>query len=419
MSQYLFRKAALDRLSSPEQLDKTLTIVSLKGWIILAASGLIIVSLLFWSFFGKIPYRITGTGMLIKTGGIYDISHISEGKITDVRIRVNDIISKGDVIGRIEQLELLEELKTTRQKLADFKQDLKNLEALKTEKEAIQIVLIEQEINALNQSIKNLHDRVAFLKDKIDREKILVKERVITRQQVALTENELKSAYEEIARNENLIKQKELSKIENEKLRIEEISRVNNEIKNMEKRIIELQDMFNDRTRIVSPYDGRVIEVLTTENDIISAGQSLVRIELIGKQIKELETVVYIPVTLGKKIKPGMKVEISPSTVKKEEFGYILGRVSSVSEYPVTKNAMMKTLGNEILINTIAQDGAPIEVFADLHTDSETVSGFKWSSKSGPPSKIYSGTLCDVNITVSEIRPINFIIPEIRKRLGI
>ncbi|MFA5479459.1 MAG: NHLP bacteriocin system secretion protein [Candidatus Muiribacteriota bacterium] len=419
MSQYLFRKAALDRLSSPEQLDKTLTIVSLKGWIILAASALIIVSLLFWSFFGKIPYRITGTGMLIKTGGIYDISHISEGKVTDVRIRVNDIISKGDVIGRIEQLELLEELKTTRQKLADFKQDLKNLEALKTEKEAIQIVLIEQEINALNQSIKNLHDRVAFLKDKIDREKILVKERVITRQQVALTENELKSAYEEIARNENLIKQKELSKIENEKLRIEEISRVNNEIKNMEKRIIELQDMFNDRTRIVSPYDGRVIEVLTTENDIISAGQSLVRIELIGKQIKELETVVYIPVTLGKKIKPGMKVEISPSTVKKEEFGYILGRVSSVSEYPVTKNAMMKTLGNEILINTIAQDGAPIEVFADLHTDSETVSGFKWSSKSGPPSKIYSGTLCDVNITVSEIRPINFIIPEIRKRLGI
>ncbi len=290
---------------------------------------------------------------------------------------------------------------------------------MKTEKEAIQLVLIEQEINALNQSIKNLHDRVAFLKDKIDREKILVKERVITRQQVALTENELKSAYEEIARNENLIKQKELSKIENEKLRIEEISRVNNEIKNMEKRIIELQDMFNDRTRIVSPYDGRVIEVLTTENDIISAGQSLVRIELIGKQIKELETVVYIPVTLGKKIKPGMKVEISPSTVKKEEFGYILGRVSSVSEYPVTKNAMMKTLGNEILINTIAQDGAPIEVFADLHTDSETVSGFKWSSKSGPPSKIYSGTLCDVNITVSEIRPINFIIPEIRKRLGI
>ncbi|MFA7577392.1 MAG: NHLP bacteriocin system secretion protein, partial [Candidatus Muiribacteriota bacterium] len=99
MSQYLFRKAALDRLSSPEQLDKTLTIVSLKGWIILAASGLIIVSLLFWSFFGKIPYRITGTGMLIKTGGIYDISHISEGKVTDVRIRVNDIISKGDVIG--------------------------------------------------------------------------------------------------------------------------------------------------------------------------------------------------------------------------------------------------------------------------------------------------------------------------------
>ena len=52
--------------------------------------------------------------------------------------------------------------------------------------------------------------------------------------------------------------------------------------------------------------------------------------DLTGKAVKGLEAIVYIPSVHGKKIRPGMEVQIAPSTVKKEEFGYLLGTVTYV-----------------------------------------------------------------------------------------
>jgi HlyD family secretion protein len=193
---------------------------------------------------------------------------------------------------------------------------------------------------------------------------------------------------------------------------------VNEQIKQMKKQINELEQTFYENSRIVSPYDGRIVEVDISENDLISPGVPVLKLELMGKEIKDLEAVIYIPVTDGKKVHVGMDVQISPSTVKKEEYGYILGRVSKVSDYPVTAYGMNKVLGNDILAEGIAKTGAPIEVYADLNIDPETVSGFKWSSISGPPNKVFSGTICDVTITVSKQKPITLVIPAFKKILG-
>lgn len=76
---------------------------------------------------------------------------------------------------------------------------------------------------------------------------------------------------------------------------------------------------------------------------------------------------------------------ISPVTVRQEEFGYMLGKVTSVSTQPVTIAGMTRTLGNDILVQQIAAQGAPFLVEISLVPDTSTVSGFKWSSRQGPP----------------------------------
>jgi hypothetical protein len=62
----LFRKEALERISSPEQLDQLMQIVNLKNWLPLAAIGFLLSLAVLWSFMGRIPVFIASRGLLVE-----------------------------------------------------------------------------------------------------------------------------------------------------------------------------------------------------------------------------------------------------------------------------------------------------------------------------------------------------------------
>jgi HlyD family secretion protein len=68
-------------------------------------------------------------------------------------------------------------------------------------------------------------------------------------------------------------------------------------------------------------------------------------------------------------------------------------------------------LANEQLVREFLGAGTPLEVRIELTPDQSTPSGYRWSSSSGPPFAINSGTLCQATITLSEQRPINLVFP--------
>lgn len=69
----IFRKEALERLSSPEQLDQLMQIVTSRSWLPLAAlSGLLACGLV-WSFVGRISVTTSGKGALV-----YDDSPVAD-----------------------------------------------------------------------------------------------------------------------------------------------------------------------------------------------------------------------------------------------------------------------------------------------------------------------------------------------------
>ena len=104
-------------------------------------------------------------------------------------------------------------------------------------------------------------------------------------------------------------------------------------------------------------------------------------------------------------------------TVRREEYGFLVGAVSFVSPQPATRQGMLRTLGNEILVEQLAGAGAPFLVEAELEPDAATPSGFRWSSGSGPPSSVESGTLVSVQVVVERQRPISLLIPALRSAL--
>jgi len=68
-----YRKASLIRLSASEQLDHLMTVTASRDWIILAVIGSLTVTALLWSIFGQLPIRVNGKGILIRSGGIFEI----------------------------------------------------------------------------------------------------------------------------------------------------------------------------------------------------------------------------------------------------------------------------------------------------------------------------------------------------------
>jgi hypothetical protein len=124
-----------------------------------------------------------------------------------------------------------------------------------------------------------------------------------------------------------------------------------------------------------------------------------------------LEAVMYVPLTDGNKLAPGMNVQVAPSMVRQEEYGFMLGRVVSVGTFPLTYEGLVRTVGSDDLVQALNVGTAPIEVHIELVPDESTASGFEWSSPEGPPTTVESGTLGTATVITGEQHPINFVLP--------
>lgn len=82
MSKTIYRKAALERLSSPEQLDQTIPITNPRGWLVLGAMIALLLAAFFWGIFGTITTQVPSRAILINSGGIQNVVATLPGQIT-------------------------------------------------------------------------------------------------------------------------------------------------------------------------------------------------------------------------------------------------------------------------------------------------------------------------------------------------
>jgi HlyD family secretion protein len=114
-----------------------------------------------------------------------------------------------------------------------------------------------------------------------------------------------------------------------------------------------------------------------------------------------------------------LAAEVSPATVKKEEWGYILGTVRAVGELAVSPAGMQAVLDNPDLVKSFTASGPQLALNISLRLDKRNPSGFRWSSKSGPNVRITPGTLAGAQIIVREQPPITLVIPALKKFFGL
>lgn len=415
----IFRKVSLERLSSPEQLDLLMRVTSPKGWVaLLALCGLVVVAI-GWGIFGSIPTKVNGTCILIRPGGVNEILTPGAGRVTDIAVDVGDSVSEGQMIARIERYDALEQVKSINAKLHELKAQEAKLKALNALSEQQQTsYLLESEKN-LNNRIRTGEEHLRTLEAKIQTQAQLLEQGLITRQTWLATKLEHANVKQEIDNNRNEILKIGVSRIDSRKQIQNELTSISIQINETSRNLASQMRNTNESSLVYSPYNGRVLEIRLSENALVSAGTPILTIEQTGKSVNDLEAHIYIAPLDGKKVKTNMDVQISPSTVKREEFGVMLGKVRTVAEFPSTPQGMMRILKNDQLVQQLAAGTAPIAVQSDLIPSAHTASGYKWSSPQGPETRIESGTLCSATITVKKQRPISLVIPMLSGFLGV
>lgn len=280
MSTDLYRKAAIDKISSPEQLDDVIDIVSLKSWFFIAATFLILTALIIWGFFGSISYKVYGKGIILNSEGSLQIKHHLPGKIKKIMVNKGNYVQSGKIISEIYNYESSQE---------------------------------------------------------------------------------------------------------------------------------------GEVYQIRAPKTGFVIDTFKREGEFLNVGEALMSIEIKERDFIELVVYSYIAAENGKDIKKGMFVEMEVGSFKKEEYGFLLGRIKSIDLYPSTKEGMFHTIGNENLVSEFSQNGSVVKVEIALIPGGENShSGYKWSANRNPRIFIQTGTLCKIGVTTKNIKPINLVFPNLK-----
>ncbi len=158
---------------------------------------------------------------------------------------------------------------------------------------------------------------------------------------------------------------------------------------------------------IYSDYDGIIDEVMVDEGSMISSGTPICSVRITQNR-DELTGLLYVPVDKGKRILPGMSIQLAPNGVDVSESGSLLGVVRSVSQYPVTMQGIQQHLGNAQLAQWIlqAQNSSVMEVAFDLVKDPDSASGYLWTSQVGEHKPITAGSFCTGSIIIERKPPI-------------
>ena len=423
MSRRIYRKVALDRLASPEQLDQLLVVTNVRVWLVLVGIFIILSMLVAWSFVGFLPTRVHGPGILVFNGGVFEVTALERGRLIALDVRVGDEVKEGQVVGRIDQPELEEERDEAKEVLREFESRHELLSRFAVHDRRMNREAMLQQRATLKHAIRLAKERRGWLEARLESQEELLKHGLITRQALAITRQSISSAKKEASEARGMLKEVDVREAELIQRQEQELSERELQIREQKRKIEALEERLAESSQLVSPRAGRVVEVRSVAGRLVAPGTPVFNLELGHKSEEALEVLVYLPPRDGKKVRPGMTIEIAPSTVRPEEFGRILGVVASVSDFPATRHALMADLANEDLVQGFLDQtgGAPLVVRADLLTtgDANSPTGLRWTSSKGPDMPIYAGTLCTSSVVVRQQHPIEFMVPGIKDAMGL
>lgn len=410
----IFRADALERLRNPERLDTLMEVTSMKAWIGLAAMAIVIAAGVLWSVAGRLPDTVLGRGVLVRQGGLYSVQSMGGGAVLEVLTPLGSRVRRGDVVARVAQPDLDLSIRRLRDQLAAARQNRAEITSRLDRATQIELGALDQQRRQLDQTIEDVKARVTFLDERVQAEQRARDLGLITGDVYQGTVSRRAEARDQLVTAQVQREQLAGRKLAAETDVVRQLFSLDAQIRDLDGQLASTSRQLDDHGAVRSPYDGLVVEQLVNRGEAIVPGQTVVNVEFSEAPLQGL-----LFLSEGKRVTPGMRVQLLPNGVHAEEFGYIVGRVRSVSPTPLSPVAMNRFLRNETLVQRFGESGPAYLADIEPMLDSTTATGFRWTTRHGPDMHLGSGALISGKVTVGTQAPITLVIPAVRKWFGV
>ncbi len=371
------QKKGIERLQEKIEESPLLNIEQPKHWLILFSVLGLITVLILWSFFGRIPIEATGRSVSISPTGVFLVESPSSGILSELYITEGKFVLGGSPLAKFNNpklssiLSLIEATKFKIERL--YAQSLLTKKAL-----SINVDLFKQGLIAkmvIDQTRSDLMQKNIEIED---------------------AKSTLSAAFTELEQNAFV----EKHQFNHYKKLLESPAEV-----------IEYQEILNELSILRAPADGKVLEVLLNQGELVKSGESIFWMEHPSKGKISTFYGTVDSETSGR-LRVGLKVLIEPANVNPKEYGVIIGKIEGIYPYPVSQEELLQTVGNKQIVSFLLDEGKAIsQLTISPEKDPKTKSGYKWTSKNGPPYEIPTGTIAKMRIVVEEQPPIAYLIP--------
>ena len=417
MSGQLFRAAAIERLSTPERLDEPFLVTTSMDAIALAALLALAMVGLAAALLVRVPQLVHGTGILLLPAGMLDVSVETGGRILAVDVEVGQSIRKGQVVARLDQPELENARAQAQAEAADAATARMMTANVQAQARQMRERIAQAKREGLRHALALANERLAAFTERLALLTNLAKSTFVLRQTLVDAKIRIGDTEQEVAETQRSLTQVDADLTNAAIADAQALLALDLRAGEAARRAAAAQRRLVSAEAVVSPYEGRVVELKHDSGELMQGGAPLLALMPVaeGGGTAPLRLVLYVPGGDGKKIAPGMVAQVSPSTARREEFGFIAGRVVCVAAAPATEDGMMRKVKNRQLVAELSQQGAPFEVTVALDADPNDPGHYRWSSSHGPGGTLGAGTLADGAVQIREVRLAELVFPALHR----
>ncbi len=158
--------------------------------------------------------------------------------------------------------------------------------------------------------------------------------------------------------------------------------------------LISMEDSYSILT---SSVEGTVISA-KVDNEPFEAFEPIVSvIDSLNRQSQRSMVIAYVNNAGQRDLREGMDAQVWPEDEKRDEIGYVRGRIVRIDRYPVAANVVRQTLKSEDMASRLLESGEMMyQVNIELLHSREYPSQYDWSFGEPEDVSMNVGTYCSV-----------------------
>lgn len=374
----------------------------------------LLLAALAWGFLGRSTTLVTAQGVLVEGDrGPTVAMAFGAGRLADLAVATGDSVDAGQVLARVDRPDQARQLENARVALDEMRTIVRDQQRdIEAEREAWDTNLAAQR-DSYQVTRRVARDRIDYLSDQLAGLEVKGGD-VVALDELASITLAIGERQQSIASARAALHQSEAVALERFNEMARELDMSQRELESRQRQLSALEAEHALQSEVRAPIAGRIVEIAAVPGTRVTTGQTIVSV---APRRESLQALLYVPYQHAKEVSSGMRVRVSPDAVRKQEHGSLEAEVQTVSEYPLSREALLARLPGERLVQSVAR-GTVHEARVQL-LEADTPSGYRWTSAEGPNLELSAGTTVAAEIEVRERRPIDLIIPFVRAQLGV